>query len=210
MASIYVAGWIGNNEAAPDSASEDGLRGREESSLVAAAQRGESEAFQMLVEPHSQKIFKAILRITKNREDAEDALQNSFLKAFLHIRNFDGRSKFSTWLTRIAINSAFMIVRTKGSTLAARVESHDGQGRPGLDSFPDRAPNPEATYLQRERRALIHRAIDALPPTIRKAVELQRLQELSVKKTADILGLSVAAVKSRLFRARVELRRSLA
>jgi RNA polymerase sigma-70 factor (ECF subfamily) len=210
MSSFYLDGAIGVEMNLCNTNRPDTIRELDESALIAAAQAGNAEAFEALLQPHSKRVLRAIRGITRNREDAEDALQNAILRAFTHIRSFDGRSKFSTWLTRIAINSALILVRAKNSTLGSRMESYDGNVRGNLRAFPDRALNPEAAYLRQERSVRLRRAIGSLGPTIRKAFSLHKVHELSLKETAETLGLSIPAVKSRLFRARTELRRSLA
>jgi RNA polymerase sigma-70 factor (ECF subfamily) len=210
MSPFYLDGTIGIEMTFGNTNRREGVRVLDERDLVAAAQSGKPGAFEALVQPHSKKILRAIRRITRNREDAEDALQDTFLKAFTHIKSFDGRAKFSTWLTRIAINSALTTVRTNSSTLASRMEAYGDNGRNGLDASPDRAPNPEAAFVQHERGVFIRRAIRALAPTIRQAFTLQRFHELSLKETAEKMGISIPATKSRLLRARADLRRTLA
>jgi RNA polymerase sigma-70 factor, ECF subfamily len=190
--------WKNNSEAE--------LRRSTESTLVAAAKLGHADAFESLVQPHSKSIFRALYRITKNREDAEDALQDSFLKAFAHLRSFDNRSQFSTWLRRIAINSALTIFRKKRSTLG---RFDIDQGDFDLATIPDHAATPEVTLVQKERRAMVRNAILSLPPTLRQAFELQKIHGLSVAETAHRLSLSLAAVRSRLFRAKASLRQAV-
>ena len=184
--------------------------GLNENKVVAAAKRGQTAAFDELWQSHTKRILRTTYRITRNREDAEDALQDSFLRAFLHIKDFDGRSSFSTWLTRIAINSALMILRKKRSALELSIEdpgNHDGN--PGFPDVPDRAPDPEAHCAQREREGILRGAIRALRPTIRQAIELHKLQEHSLEETAKMMGLSVGAAKTRLHHGKAALRKSL-
>ena len=209
MSPFYMDGTIGIEMNLGNANRRQGTHGLEEDALIAAAKGGSSEALEALLQPHSKRIFRTIQRITRNREDAEDALQECFLKAFTNIKSFDGRSKFSTWLTRIAINSALMVVRAKNSSLASRTQSYEDGGSAGFDMLPDQAPDPEVAYVQRERGVLIRRAVRALAPKIRKALTLQRFHELSLEETAEKMGITVGAVKSRLLRARWELRRSL-
>lgn len=181
----------------------------DEKRLVAAAKYGESVAFDVLCERLTPRILRSLLRITKNREDAEDALQDSLLSAFVHISEFDGRSAFSTWLTRIAINSALMILRKKRTSREISLDiSADSGAKPMSWEMPDHAPNPEKRYAQNERENILHMAINALRPTVRKVVELQQLQEHSMKETAQIIGISVPAAKARLFHAKVALRKA--
>ncbi|MGD0137023.1 MAG: sigma-70 family RNA polymerase sigma factor, partial [Bryobacteraceae bacterium] len=159
---------------------------------------------------HKRRLLRNTYRITRNHEDAEDALQDSFLRAFLHINRFDGRSAFSTWLTRIAINSALMIIRKRRN---GRVTDMGIPGELGVEELEwdvtDHAANPEQSYAQREIENILASEIRALRPSIRTAIEMQQLQELSTRETAGRLGISVAAAKSRLFHGRVALRSAM-
>lgn len=183
--------------------------GLDERRLVATAKQGQSVAFDVLCERLAPRILRSLFRITKNREDAEDALQDSFLSAFIHISEFDGRSTFSTWLTRIAINSALMILRKKRTSHEISLDGTADSDSKSLPwEMPDHAPNPEKRYSQNERENILRGAISTLRPTIRKVIELQQLQERSMKETADIIGISVPAAKARLFHAKVALRKA--
>ena len=179
-----------------------------EEQLVAAAKGGEHAAFGELYARHSQQIFRATLRITRNREDAEDALQDCFLSALIHLNSFDGRSSFSTWLTRIAINSALMKLR---KIRACPETSMDGPADAGNDSAPyeaaDPYPNPEQQFLQSQRQEIVAGALCSLHPALRQVIEIRRLQQSSIKETARTLRLSIPAVKSRIYRAKAALRR---
>jgi len=181
----------------------------DERELVAAAKRGESEAFEILCARCVQKAFQATRRVTKNREDAEDALQDSLVRAFLHIKDFDGRASFATWLTRIAINSALMMLRKRR---ASREISVDGANDSNETQFywevPDQALNPEKRYAQQERGRILQNAVRRLRPAIREVVELQQFQGFSLKEAAAHVGISVSAAKARLFHAKVALRKS--
>jgi len=175
--------------------------------LLAAAKQGQTEAFGALCEPLARKLVQSAQRITRNREDAEDALQDAFMSAFIHIKNFDGRSSFSTWLTRIAINSALMTLRKKRSSREILIGSGElGANGVGWD-VPDPSANPEKLYAQREKERILREAICELRPTIRQAVEIQ-LRELSMEETAGMIGVSVAAAKGRLFHGRRALRKA--
>jgi RNA polymerase sigma-70 factor (ECF subfamily) len=191
----------------------DPLRGNSqalrETRLVSAAKRGHQTAFGKLCERHAKRIFHTTLRITRNHEDAEDALQDSFLSAFVHLRNFDGRSSFSTWLTRIAINSALMKLRKNRTCREIPMDepADAGENSPRFE-LADCAPDPEERYARQERDTILRGTVRNLRPAIRKAVELRQLQERSMKETAQILGISVAAAKGRLFHAKVALRRA--
>ena len=180
-----------------------------EAGLVSAAKRGHQEAFGELCQRHAKRVFRTMLRITRNREDAEDAVQDAFLQAFRHLDNFDGRSTFSTWLTRIAINSALMILRRRRNL---RFVSLDGPDDPdGAETCPevaDRAVDPERRYLENERGSLLRDAIQTLRPSARRVIELQQLEERSMREAAQAMGITVPAAKSRLFHAKAALRKS--
>jgi RNA polymerase sigma-70 factor (ECF subfamily) len=180
-----------------------------EKSLVEAAKAGKSAAFDALCKRHVQQLLRTALRITRNREDSEDAVQDALLRAFVHLKDFDGRSSFATWLTRIAINSALMILRKKRSSHETAVAGTDDSGSegPGYE-IPDRAPNPERRYAQAEKERILKKAVRRLRPTLRQVVEIQQLQECSMRETADAMCISVAAAKARLFHAKVALRKS--
>lgn len=178
--------------------------------LVSAAQGGDAAAFVTLCKLHSQKILRRLYRITKNWEDAEDALQDSFLKAYLHLHKFEGRSSFSSWLTRIAINSALMLLRKKRSRNEIPMEiTVDGDQSLQYREIADPAESPEHRYAQCERKEKLGMAIPRLRPCFRSVVELYHFEDLSTAEIADDLGISVPAVKSRLLRAKSALRRSL-
>src|SRR6266852_3677175 len=178
--------------------------------LVEAAKRGQSSAFATLSERYRQQLFRAANRITRSREDAEDAVQDSLLRAFLHMTQFDGRSSFGTWLTRIAINSALMILRKKRTSVEIVTDGNDvfaAEGR--RDEITDHRPNPESGYAQSEEASVLKNAIQKLRPTLRIVVQMQQLQERSMRETADAIGISLAATKGRLFHAKNALRRSV-
>ena len=186
---------------------DEGVTG--DARLVLDAKRGHHAAFGELCERHAKRLFHTMLRITRNREDAEDALQDSFLSAFVHLHTFDGRSSFSTWLTRIAINSALMKVRkNRSSRELAMDEPVDADNISPRFQPADSRPNPEQSYAQRERERIVAGAVRALRPGMRQVVEIRQLQELSIKETASILGISVTAAKGRLFHARAALRKA--
>lgn len=180
-----------------------------EKSLLEAAKAGKSTAFDALCKRHGQQLLRTALRITRNREDSEDAVQDALMRAFVHLRDFDGRSNFATWLTRIAINSALMILRKKRSSHEIAMVGTDDSGAdsPGHE-VPDRAPNPEKRYAQSEKERILRKAVRRLRPTLRQVVEIQQLQERSMRETADAMCISVAATKARLFHAKVALRKS--
>jgi RNA polymerase sigma factor (sigma-70 family) len=181
-----------------------------EAMLVAAAKRKQQGAFEQLCERSAQRILRTTLRITRNREDAEDAVQDAFLKAFTHIKDFDGRSSFSTWLTRIAINSALMLLRKRRLGREISVDSFADQNEKGqVWEISDPTPGPETQYLQEERERMLWDAISTLRPSVRKVVELQLSRDCAMKETAKTTGISVCAAKSRLFHAKAAIRKSL-
>jgi len=188
----------------------DGASHTTEEERLATLREGRAGAFDELWRAHANRILRITYRITRNREDAEDALQDSFMRAFLHIRDFDGRSSFSTWLTRIAINSSLMILRKRGTATEISLDDAGDRGSaPEGIALADAGPTPESRYAQREREEILHAAIREIRPTIRRALELRKLQEYSLKETAKIMGLSVTAAKSRLHHAQAELRELL-
>lgn len=178
--------------------------------LVAAAKRGRRAAFDQLCEYSSRKILRTTYRITRNQEDAEDALQDAFLKAFVHLKDFDGRSNFSTWLTRIAINSALMILRKRRNGREISVDEFAERSEAGpVWEISDPSPGPETHYAQEEREKLLWCAIEQLRPSLRKVIEFQLSRDCPMRKTAGTIGISVCAAKSRLFHAKSALRKSL-
>lgn len=180
-----------------------------ETQLVKAAMGGQSAAFATLCERYRQQLLRAAHRITRSHEDAEDAVQDALMRGFIHLRDFNGRSGFGTWLTRIAINSALMILRKKRSGLEAATVSSDDLGSEELHfEIPDRAPNPERLYAQIEEKRMVRKAVSRLRPALRRVVDIQQFQERSMRETADAMGISVAAAKARLFHAKAALRRS--
>ena len=188
----------------------DRLVAEEDALLVAAAKTRDTCAFELLVKRHERKIFSMAHRITRNREDAEDVVQQSFQKAFIHLKKFEGKSLFDTWLTRIAINEALMLLRRKRGSHEVPIEESSMRTESALPlEFPDSAPNPEDRYLDREQEQILSAALNELSPGIRKAIELRDLGELSTGETALVMGLSVAAVKGRVFHGRKKLRETL-
>jgi RNA polymerase sigma-70 factor (ECF subfamily) len=178
--------------------------------LVLAAKNGNEQAFEILVERHRRQIFGVALRFTRVREDAEDITQQSFQKAYVYLRKFEGKSSFASWLTRIAINEALMLLRRgRGHRQISIDDARFEPKEAARLEIPDSDPDPEACYLQREAAGILFAAIDTLTPGLRKAIELRDLAELSTEETARRMGLSVAAVKSRLLHARRKLREEL-
>jgi RNA polymerase sigma-70 factor (ECF subfamily) len=177
--------------------------------LVAATRRGDARAFEELILRHRQRVLAVAQRITKNREDAEDVAQESLHKAFLHLDAFQEKSRFSTWLTRVAMNEAFMLLRRRRGAVEVLPEDPDDGMRLSAEAFVDLSPNPEESYLRRERTELLTEAINRLGSTIRTTILLRDIEERSVEETARILGTSVSAVKARVFQGRRKLRRTV-
>ena len=175
--------------------------------LVAAAKLGDHHAFAELWTRHSKTAFDMAYRITGNRHDAEDAFQDAWMRAYMHLKTFDGRAKFSTWLTRIAINSSLMILRRKRSHPESSMEITDGDTWQHWE-IADQTKNVEDLYARHERVERLRRAICCLQPTLRNVVEIHQSNDRSVKEVAELAGISVAATKSRLLRARRTLRRT--
>jgi len=179
---------------------------KSDSALVAAIKNGESQAFDFLVKRHEAKTFRLAFRITRNREDAQDVVQESFHKAFTHLDRFQEKSSFSTWLTRIAINEGLMSLRR---TRARREVSVDDMKSATEDlvtlETPDRGKNPGEIYEQLETERILREAMTLLTAESRTVVRLQ-LEERTVREMAEVLSLGIVALKSRLFRARQKLR----
>ena len=191
-----------------DASAAGNIAGWNEGKLIAAAKKGHGAAFGILCERHAEMILRVAFRITRNREDAQDAVQDAFMSAFVHLTNFDERSRFATWLTRIAINSALGQLRKKRGIREIPIDEPSPalESRPHLE-IPDRAPNPEENYRLCQRREIVCAAVSRLRPRTRKVVEVHQLGEFSVKETAQLLGISMAAAKARMFHARAALRR---
>jgi RNA polymerase sigma-70 factor (ECF subfamily) len=176
--------------------------------LVGAAKLGDRPAFSELWERHSSTAFKVAYRITRNRDDAEDVVQDAWMKAYVHLKTFDGRAKFSTWLTRIVVNSALMILRRKRAHPETSMEVTDGETWQHWE-VADPTKDVEELYVRHERLERLRRAICRLQPNLRNVIEIHQSNDNSVKEIADLAGISVTATKSRLLRARTILRRAL-
>lgn len=176
--------------------------------LVSAARSGDSYAFGELSKRHSQKLLHKAYRITDNWQDAEDVVQESLMRAFTHLNTFECRASFSTWLTRIAINSALMLLRKKRSSRTITIDnSISGEGLGETFEFPDHRDDPEQHCAKRQTGDRLRIAIQRMPPKYREVVELRQISDLSLNEIARSLRISESAVKSRLFRARNQLRR---
>jgi RNA polymerase sigma-70 factor (ECF subfamily) len=181
-----------------------------EIALVEAARAGCNAAFGELRNLYAHRLYKRILSITRNREDAEDALQDTFLRAYLALSTFEGRAKFSSWLTRIAINSALMTLRKRRMRSETSFEQHlDASEEVATFDVPDLAPDPEQACDQRQRSHAMRQAIECLGPHFRTPINIWLSHDYSVKDIAEHLGISVACAKTRLHRARKSLIRSV-
>ena len=182
-----------------------------ELALVQAAKKGDLEAFSELVRRYDRNIFRIAQHITHNEEDAQDVVQDAFLKAYQNLEQFQGNSKFYTWLVRIAVNEALMKLRRRRSDKTVSIDE-DVETEEG--SMPrevaDWSPNPEQLYGQSELSDILKKTIQGLPPGFRTVFVLRDVEGLSTEETAEMLGLSIPAVKSRLLRARLQLRERLA
>jgi RNA polymerase sigma-70 factor (ECF subfamily) len=177
--------------------------------LVSAAQAGSSAAFEALCEIYSQRIYRRLLNITKNREDAQDALQDTFLRAYLALHGFEGRSSFYSWLTRIAINSALMVLRKRHARAEVSFDCpNETEERTTAFDVKDKGPSPEQICDHHQRCARVMTSMGKLRPHLRQMLEMQLSQNYSIREIAQAFGVSEAAVKSSLSRARARLRRA--
>jgi RNA polymerase sigma-70 factor, ECF subfamily len=191
-----------------DAAAVSDLRAWSEKQLIAAAKSGRRAPFGELCERHMKQVSCVTRRIIRNREDAEDAAQECLLNAFVHLKDFDERSQFATWLTRIAINAALMKLRKSRGAREVPIDEPNPSSEPVAHrEFRYHAPDPEESCSLRERKRIVKSAISALRPRARNVVELIHLQEHSIKETAQILGISTGAVKTRIFHAKIALHR---
>ena len=175
--------------------------------LVAAAKLGDRPAFTVLWERHARCAFRAAYRITKNKADAEDSVQDAWMKAYLHLEAFDGRATFSTWLTRIAINSALMMLRKKRHH--PEIPFDDGKGNVfRFSEIPDRSMDAETLLIALESVNRLRREFNRLKPGLRDVIEIRESKDASIKEIASLEGITVSATKSRLKRARRILQRA--
>lgn len=177
--------------------------------LVKAAKSGDATAFEELVNRYERKIFRLTMNITRNREDAEDAMQDAFMKAYSHLNTFQEDSRFYTWLVRIAANEALMRLRKRRPNQISLDEPVEGDDDLMPREIRDWGPSPEQRFAQSEMRGILDQVIDQLDADFRTVFVLRDIEELSTEETAAVLGISVPAVKSRLLRARLKLRQKL-
>ena len=185
-------------------------RSASDEQLLAAARSSDGEAFVELTARCVDSVRRRVFKILQNREDTEDVVQDTLVKAFTHLGDFRGTSAFSTWLTRIAINSALMLLRKRRSrSEVAFDQPGDGDQTRGDWEFPDLSPNAEQAYARRQAAHSLSRAVKRLPSRLRCVVEQYYGRERSMQEAADSLGITLAAAKSRLLRARLTIRSTL-
>jgi len=180
----------------------------EESLMVEMAKRGDEAAFGQLWLRHRRRLSYAASRILRNQDDAEDVVQESFLKAFCHIRTFDGRSQFSTWIARIVINTALMSVRKRCRYVDVSINDRLPENE-GHWELPDRSPDAESRFYKSECRYHLSAEIQALPSRLRNIVEIRLALDGTLREVAEAAGVSLPTAKTRLFRAKQRLRMSL-
>ncbi len=182
----------------------------DETALVAAAKAGDSGAFSELIRHYDRRVFRMAKQITQNDDDAEDVLQETFLKAYTHLDDFQGNSKFYTWVVRIAVNEALMKLRKRRSDRTVPLDDPIDTGEDEVvREIAVWDQNPEDTYSREELGTILDEAVQSLKPAYRTVFVLRDIEELSIEETAETLNLSISAVKSRLLRARLQLREKL-
>ena len=191
-----------------DTSDVSDLRGWGEQQLIAAAKTGMADPFGELCERHIKRVSCVTRRIIRNREDAEDAVQECFLNAFVHLKHFEGRSQFASWLTRIAINAALMKLRKNRRARDVPMDEPNSASEPVAQrEFRHHAPDPEQSCSLREQKRILNSAISGLRPRARNVVELIHSQQHSIRETAQILGITTWVVKARMFHAKIALHR---
>ena len=184
--------------------------GADEGVFVARAREGDAKAFSELVRRYEGKIFRLAQHITQNREDAEDVLQETFMKAYEHLDQFKGDSKFYTWIVRIAVNQALMKLRRRKTDKSVSLDETIDTGEDNLvREIAAWEEDPEQRFSREELGQILDSAIQSLDPPYRSVFVLRDIEDLSTEETADALNLSIPAVKSRLLRARLQLREKL-
>ena len=163
-----------------------------EATLVADARAGDAEAFTTLVHQYDRNIYRLALNITSNPEDAEDVLQETFLKAYAHIGDFHGDSRFYTWLVRIAVNEALMKLRKRRADKTVSVDALvESDGDLMAQEIADWGDTPEQRYAKVELQEILNRAIERLEPPLRTVFVLRELEDISTEETAEVLNLSI-------------------
>jgi RNA polymerase sigma-70 factor (ECF subfamily) len=177
-----------------------------EQKLIRAGQRGDREALETLFRRYQRQLFQTALRVLGNAEDAEDALQDGFLSAYRNLKRFEGRSQFSTWLTRIVINASLMRRRSAKARPADSLDELPRDGElPMTERFADDGPDPEQIYAGTELREMINENLDELSPLLRSAFVLREMHGYSTGEAAKQLGVTENTLKARLWRARHQL-----
>lgn len=207
MSTQYLETYNGYETGAPARTRMDA---RQEYALLRAAKAGDSAAFEILCKQSANTVFHLARRIMRNNEDAEDVVQESFQQAFIHLNRFNGDSRFSTWLSRISINAALMKLRKRHRFWEVSLDESPETEQPSAHfDVEDQALNPEQLFAQKERQQILSQVMNELTPGTREAIELRELGERSTEETAQILGISVTAVKARVFHGRRKLRERL-
>lgn len=188
---------------------QSGFVAVEEAELLARARAGDGTAFESLVMPHREAIFRIAQGILRNREDAEDVVQIAFLDALRHLDAFQGRSRFSSWLKRIALNAAFMRLRVRRRNVVSLDQLVDGSEGPVKLELAESRPNPEQELSAKEARVLLDKALQCLGPIYFDVFHIRDMQQLSAREAAQILGVPVGTVKARLHRARTKIMRRM-
>jgi RNA polymerase sigma-70 factor (ECF subfamily) len=181
----------------------------DEGALVQAAKGGDLAAFEELVSRYEARIFRLTMNITQNREDAQDATQDAFLKSFQNLDRFQGDSRFYTWLVRIAVNEALMRLRKRRPNVVSLDQPLETEEDVIPHQLQDWDPTPEQRYQRTEMNSILNEAVAKLDPIFRTVFLLRDVEQLSTEETAELLDISVPAVKSRLLRARLKLREIL-
>ena len=207
---MFAQSWENDNTKETSGPATGRATVREEYALLVAAKRGDSGAFEILCNGSAKMIFRVARRMMRNNEDAEDVLQESLPNAFIHLKSFKGNSRFSTWLSGIAMNAALMRLRNKRHAWNVSLDEspESGHAYSGLD-IEDQGLNSEQLYAQKERKRILSEAMNELTPGKREAIELHELGERSSEEAAQIMGISVSAVKARVFHGRRDLRERL-
>ena len=177
--------------------------------LAMGARNGDHLAYVELCRRHREMVFRTVLRITRNMDDAEDILQDAWMRAFAHIGTFDGRSEFSTWVTRIAINSTLTIISRRRTNKECSLDDPVDPDSCRVKELSEPSRNPEERCLETERIRLVRQAIKRLPAKLRTAMEIRQSQDRPMSELAKLAGVSVQTMKSRLVRARLRLREPL-
>lgn len=178
--------------------------------LLGAARSADERAFVELIGRYRNSLLNTVFRIVRHREDTEDVVQDALFKAYIHLKDFQGTSRFSSWLTRIAINSALMLLRKRRSRSEVSCDQQENEDRTWkIWEFPDPSPTPEQSYEERQTLDSLSRAVMRLSPACRSVMMQHLAHEQSLQQIADTIGITVAATKSRLLRSRLRIRSAM-